>query len=158
MERIDHQLQDLAKIPPSQESEKRVTSIAVNREKGIIRIDQPQEWGGWIGTSFLIFLLPLSIILPQLLCSKGQCESYRVQLSIDWRSYINWHGFLVYFVYLAVLACVSILPIGKNVDGQQSKMGKLQYRLNGICSLISLLPILPVFLILTFSRIFFQGF
>ncbi|XP_032667096.1 delta(14)-sterol reductase TM7SF2 isoform X2 [Odontomachus brunneus] len=120
-----------------QESEKPVvTSIPVNREKGIIRIDQPQEWGGWIGTSLLLFLLPLSIILPQFLCSKGRGQSYLVQLSTDWRSYINWRGFLTYFVYLIALACVSIVPIGKNVDGQQSKIGKLQYRVNGFISAI----------------------
>ncbi|EFN80571.1 Lamin-B receptor [Harpegnathos saltator] len=98
---------DLTKVPLPQESreEKRVTSIPVNRDKGIIRIDQPQEWGGWIGTSFLIFLLPISIILPQFLCWKG-----------------------------LLLACVSVVPIGKNVDGQQSKIGKLQYRINGFVS------------------------
>ncbi|XP_011145470.1 delta(14)-sterol reductase [Harpegnathos saltator] len=128
--------QDLTKVPLPQESreEKRVTSIPVNRDKGIIRIDQPQEWGGWIGTSFLIFLLPISIILPQFLCWKGLCQSDRVQFSTDWRAYINLHGFLTYIVYLTVLACVSVVPIGKNVDGQQSKIGKLQYRINGFVS------------------------
>ncbi|XP_014484853.1 PREDICTED: delta(14)-sterol reductase isoform X2 [Dinoponera quadriceps] len=126
---------DLTRLPPAQESEKREASIAENREKGIIRIDQPQEWGGWIGTSLLTFLLPLSMILPQLLCLKGRCRSYLdVQFTTDWRSYINWQGFLVYVVYLTVLACVSILPIGRNVDGQQSKTGKLQYRINGFLS------------------------
>lgn len=129
MECNNDQFQDPIKL--IQESEKPVTSIPVNREKGIIRIDQPHEWGGWIGTSLLLFLLPLSIILPQFLCSKGQGQSYLVQLSTEWRSYINWRGFLTYIVYLIVLACVSIVPIGKNVDGQQSKIGKLQYRVNG---------------------------
>lgn len=130
MEYNNYQFRDLTKF--THESEKRVTPIPVNREKGIIRIDQPQEWGGWIGTFLLLFLMPLSIILPQFLCSERRDQHYLVQLSTDWRSYINLHGFLTYIVYLVALVCVSIIPIGKNVDGQQSKIGKLQYRINGI--------------------------
>lgn len=102
------------------------------RDKEMINVDKPQEWGGWIGTLLLIFILPLSILVPQLLCSKGQCKTlYRVKLSTDLKSYINWHGFLSYVVFLTVLACVSFIPIGKSVEGQQSKMRRLQYRANG---------------------------
>lgn len=104
----------------------------VKREKEIYRLDKPQEWGGWIGTFFLIFILPASIILPQLLCSKGQCKSAYVKLSTDLKFYINLYGLLAYVVFLALLACISIIPIGKIVDGQHSKIGILQYRINGI--------------------------
>ncbi|XP_011171224.1 delta(14)-sterol reductase TM7SF2 [Solenopsis invicta] len=107
----------------------------MNREKEIHRVDKPQEWGGWIGTSFLVFILPLSIILPQLLCSKGQCKTALVKLSVDWKSYINLHA-LSYVAFLTSLACISIIPIGKIINGQQSKIGRLQYRVNGFLSAI----------------------
>lgn len=110
----------------------------VKREKEINRVGKPQEWGGWIGTFFLIFLLPVSVILPQLLCSKGQCKSTLVKLSVDLESYLNLHTLytylytvLCYVAFLTLLACISIIPIGKTIDGQQSKIGRLQYRING---------------------------
>lgn len=105
----------------------------MKREKEINRVDEPQEWGGWIGTSFLIFILPISIILPQFLCSKGQCKFAHVELPINLESYINLHGLLSYVAFLIFLACISIIPIGRTVDGQQSKIGILQYRVNGTC-------------------------
>jgi len=114
---------------PLHESEKWET--VVKREKEINRVDKPQEWGGWIGTFFLVFVLPISVILPQLLCSKRQCKSTLVKLSVDVESYINLHTLLSYIAFLTLLACISIIPIGKNVDGQQSKIGRLQYRING---------------------------
>lgn len=113
----------------SQETEK--WEKTVKREKEINRVGEPQEWGGWIGTSFLIFILPMSIILPQLLCSKRQCKFACIELPINLESYINLHGLLSYVAFLILLACISIIPIGKTVDGQQSKIGRLQYRING---------------------------
>ncbi|XP_036149126.1 delta(14)-sterol reductase TM7SF2 [Monomorium pharaonis] len=120
--------QDVTK--PLQENE-----TDVKREKEINRVDKPQEWGGWIGTCLLVFILPLSVILPQLLCSKGQCKTALVKLSVDWKSYINLHS-LSYVAFLILLACISIIPIGKTIDGQQSKTGRLQYRVNGYLSAI----------------------
>ncbi|XP_029177423.1 delta(14)-sterol reductase [Nylanderia fulva] len=118
----------------SQESEK--WEETVKREKEINRVDEPQEWGGWIGTAFLTFILPMSIILPQLLCSKGQCKFGRVELPVNWESYINLSGLLSYVAFFILLACISIIPIGKTVDGQQSKIGRLQYRINGFLGAI----------------------
>lgn len=118
----------------SQETEK--WEKTVKREKEINRVDEPQEWGGWIGTSFLTFILPMSIILPQLLCSKGQCKFARIELPTNLESYINLHGILSYVAFLILLACISIIPIGKTVDGQQSKIGRLQYRINGTCLIL----------------------
>jgi len=115
----------------SQEAEK--WEETVKREKEINRVGKPQEWGGWIGTSFLIFILPVSIILPQLLCSKEQCKFACIKLPINLESYINLHGLLSYVAFLILLACISIIPIGKTVDGQESKIERLQYRINGIC-------------------------
>lgn len=113
---------------PLQEGEQWETGV--KREKEIIRVDKPQEWGGWIGTSLLLFILPLSVILLQLLCSKGQCKTALVKLSINWKSYINLYT-LSYVAFLTSLACISIIPFGKTIDGQQSKIGRLQYRVNG---------------------------
>lgn len=114
---------------PLHEGEKWET--IVKREKEINRVDKPQEWGGWIGTSFLVFILPMSVILPQLLCSKGQCKFALVKLPVNLKSYLNLYALLSYIAYLTLLACISIIPIGKTIDGQQSKIGRLQYRVNG---------------------------
>ncbi|XP_011686733.1 PREDICTED: delta(14)-sterol reductase [Wasmannia auropunctata] len=127
--------QDLGK--PLYEGE--TWDTVVKREKEIIRVDKPQEWGGWIGTFFLVFILPISVITPQLLCSKGQCKSALVKLSADVKSYINLYTLLSYAAFLALLACISIIPIGKSIDGQQSKLGRLQYRVNGfLCAIVAL--------------------
>lgn len=119
--------QDLTK--PLHESEKWET--IVKREKEINRVDKPQEWGGWIGTIFLVFILPISVIFPQLLCLKGQCKSALTKLPVDLKSYLNLYALLSYIAFLISLACISIIPIGKTIDGQQSKIGRLQYRING---------------------------
>ncbi|XP_071642688.1 delta(14)-sterol reductase TM7SF2 isoform X3 [Temnothorax longispinosus] len=114
----------------------------VKREKEINRVDKPQEWGGWIGTSFLVFILPISVILPQLLCLKGQCKSALVKPAVNLESYLNLYTLLSYIAFLTLLACISIIPIGKTVDGQQSKIGRLQYRINGFLSAIVTLMII----------------
>lgn len=101
------------------------------REKEINRVDKPQEWGGWIGTFFFVFILPMSIILPQLLCSKGQCKFAYVKLPVNLESYLNLYTLLYYIAFLTLLTCISIIPIGKTIYGQQSKIGRLQYRING---------------------------
>ncbi|KAG5341328.1 LBR protein, partial [Acromyrmex charruanus] len=124
--------QDITK--PLQEGEKWET--VVKREKEINRVDKPQEWGGWIGTFFLTFILPMSVILPQLLCSKEQCKSALIKLSADVKSYINLYALLFYIAFLTLLAGISIIPIGKIIDGQQSKIGRLRYRINGFLSAI----------------------
>lgn len=107
------------------------------RETEISKVDKPQEWGGWIGTSLLTFVLPLSIILPQLPCSKERCKLAAIELPTDLESYINLHGLLSYALFLTLLACVSILPIGRLVDGPQSRIGRLKYRMNGVPSLLA---------------------
>ncbi|XP_011876175.1 PREDICTED: delta(14)-sterol reductase [Vollenhovia emeryi] len=124
--------QDLTK--PVQEGEKWET--VVKRQKEINRVDKPQEWGGWIGTSFLVFILPMSAILPQFLCLKGQCKTALVKLPVKLESYLNLYTPLSYVAFLTLLACISIIPIGRTVDGQQSKTGRLQYRINGYLSAI----------------------
>jgi len=104
----------------------------VKREKEISKVDKPQEWGGWIGTSLFTLILPLSLILPQLSCSEKQCEFANVTLSTDLESYVNLYGLSSYVLFLMLLAAISIVPIGRIVDGLQSKIGRLQYRINGM--------------------------
>ncbi|XP_070524612.1 delta(14)-sterol reductase TM7SF2 isoform X2 [Cardiocondyla obscurior] len=115
---------------------------ALKREKEMYRVDKPQEWGGWIGTFFLIFILPLFVILPQLLCKKGQCKSALIKPPINLESYLNLYTLLAYVGFLTLLTCFSIIPIGKIIDGQESKIGILQYRVNGFLSAIITLIII----------------
>ncbi|XP_012215085.2 delta(14)-sterol reductase TM7SF2 [Linepithema humile] len=133
--------EDLKKFLLSQENEK---WEKMKLDKDMYRVDKPQEWGGWIGTFFLIFILPASVILPQLLCSKEQCKSAYVKLTTDLEFYINLYSLLAYAAFLVLLACISIIPIGKIVDGQHSKIGRLQYRINGFLSIILMVAVFGI--------------
>ncbi|XP_066598792.1 delta(14)-sterol reductase TM7SF2 isoform X2 [Prorops nasuta] len=102
-------------------------------------VSEPQEWGGWLGAFVLIFVLPLSIILPQITCTINNCKTVIPKVSMNWRYYLTLKSLLAYTGFLCLVTLVSILPIGKLVDGQQNKNGRLQYRLNGIfCAIICL--------------------
>ncbi|XP_012150155.1 lamin B receptor isoform X1 [Megachile rotundata] len=131
---------DLLKIANYEEDVVPNTKVIEKREKEISIISEPQEWGGWIGTLILIFALPLSTILPQLMCTKNQCSFGYFNISTDLNSYVNLEALTAYLGLLLFVSMISIIPIGRKVDGQQSRSGRLQYRLNGfLCALLSLL-------------------
>lgn len=110
------------------------------REKEINMVNEPQEWGGWMGTFVLIFLTPLITILPQLMCTESECTFGYPDIPTDLSSYVDLKVFGVYLGLFLFVIVTSTIPIGRKIDGLQSRIGRLQYRLNGfLCCLLSLI-------------------
>lgn len=101
-------------------------------KKEIELVSKPQEWGGWLGALCLIVLLPTAIILPQIACLNNKCVLTGYHWPQKLQSYLNANAAIMYLGFLVSLAILSILPIGRIVEGQQNKIGRLQYRINGI--------------------------
>lgn len=132
--------QNLLKIIKYEEDAKLNSHVLEKREKEINMISEPQEWGGWFGTLILIFFTPLITILPQLMCTQNKCKFEYPDIPTDLNSYINLKAFVTYLGFFLFVTIVSISPIGTKVDGPQSRIGRLQYRLNGfLCALLSLI-------------------
>ncbi|XP_076234062.1 lamin B receptor [Calliopsis andreniformis] len=131
---------NLLKTTNYEEEIKTDSQVTEKRMKEINIINQPQEWGGWFGTLLLIFLTPLIAIVPQLMCTQDQCKFEYPQIPTDLHSLISLKIFSIYLGFFLFVAIVSMIPIGKKVDGPQSRIGRLQYRLNGfLCALLSLI-------------------
>lgn len=107
------------------------TQMIEKRKKEINMVSEPQEWGGMFGTFILIFLLPVIIIVPQLLCAKNECTFKYHKISTDLNFYVNVKAFIAYLSLFLFVIIVSIIPIGRKLDGLQSRIERLQYRLNG---------------------------
>lgn len=128
--------QNLLKIIKYEEDAKLNSHVLEKREKEINMISEPQEWGGWFGTLILIFFTPLITILPQLMCTQNKCKFEYPDIPTDLNSYINLKAFVTYLGFFLFVTIVSISPIGTKVDGPQSRIGRLQYRLNGSSALV----------------------
>lgn len=102
-------------------------------------MSKPQEWLGWIGATCLTILLPCSIILPQISCQNNKCLLPGLKFSTKLQSYFNLYAALAYISFLLVVALSSFLPLGSVFDGMQMRSGKLQYRLNGLHTLLLVL-------------------
>ena len=114
-------------------------------KKEIELISKPQEWGGWLGALCLIFVLPIAIILPQIACSNNHCyisRLARITKGVKWESYLNLNAILSYTGFLIALGIASIIPIGRLVNGQQTKIGRLQYRINGLITALFMVTLI----------------
>jgi hypothetical protein len=103
------------------------------KNKKIDILGKPQEWGGWTGALVLIFAIPICTILLQIACSNDHCSPKKLRISLfkEWKSLFNLEAFLLYAGFLCFVSIISVLPIGRIIDGQQSRIGRLQYRING---------------------------
>ncbi|XP_012345755.1 delta(14)-sterol reductase TM7SF2 isoform X2 [Apis florea] len=116
------------------------TQMIEKRKKEINMVSEPQEWGGMFGTFILIFLLPVIMIVPQLLCAKNECTFKYYKISTDLNFYVNLKAFIAYLSLFLFVIIVSIIPIGRKLDGLQSRIERLQYRLNGfLCGILSII-------------------
>lgn len=150
--------QNLLKIINYEKDVKTDTQVTEKRKKEISMVSEPQEWGGWFGSFMHILLTPLTTILPQLMCTQKQCKFGYPEISTDLNSYINTKAFTAYLGFFLFMAIVSLIPVGKKVDGPQSRIGRLQYRLNGnFCSIFFRSRLLEVRIIIN-SILFFLGF
>ncbi|XP_014212423.1 delta(14)-sterol reductase [Copidosoma floridanum] len=109
------------------------------KRKKINLISKPQEWGGWFGALLLILFTPVYALLLQLVCSFNNCKYKNIFNLVnkrDWKSLFDLNAFLMYAGFIAFVAIMSALPIGRLIDGQQTKTGRLQYRINGFWTLL----------------------
>ncbi|XP_022081508.1 delta(14)-sterol reductase-like [Acanthaster planci] len=96
------------------------------------------EFGGPIGTLFIMLTLPPFIYYLYFTCSKDIC---RLQLlpafSYDWRDYYDREAYLLFLGWIALQAFFYMLPVGSVVKGLPLRNGRrLEYRLNGFFALI----------------------
>ncbi|XP_076873540.1 delta(14)-sterol reductase LBR [Brachyhypopomus gauderio] len=95
------------------------------------------ECGGSFGALFLMLLLPLLVLALLTLC--GQKDSSLLSLALwpcPFHSLWDWHVFGIVLLWILFHAVLSLLPIGKVVEGMPLKNGKtLKYRINGFFAL-----------------------
>ncbi|XP_076657065.1 lamin B receptor [Halictus rubicundus] len=132
--------QDLLKAMHYEKEVEQDPQVTEKRKIEINMVSEPQEWGGRFGAFILIFLGPLLIILPQLMCAPKHCKFGVPKFPKDVSSYINLKAFGTFLGFFLFVALVSVTPIGRKVNGLESRIGRLQYRLNGfLCAILSLL-------------------
>ncbi|XP_076762650.1 lamin B receptor isoform X3 [Xylocopa sonorina] len=130
--------QDLLKTLNYEKDTNLNMQVIEKREKEISMVSNPQEWGGWFGTFILIFLMPYVTILPQLMCTENECKFGYPKIPTSLNYYIDLKIFTTYMSLLLFVTIISIIPIGRKIDGPDSRIGRLQYRLNGfLCGLLS---------------------
>lgn len=94
-------------------------------------LTKSREWGGWFGTLVMSLMVPVMFLAPQIACTNNRCRSTYFRMPKDWRVFFNPNAFYAYALYIVVVAILSIIPIGRLVDGQHNKSGILKYRING---------------------------
>ncbi|XP_043477038.1 delta(14)-sterol reductase TM7SF2 [Leptopilina heterotoma] len=123
---------DLKKSALYEDSSVLDTVVPEKHKKEVDLLSKPQEWGGWFGVLLLMFIGPVSILLPQIACSRERCSMSKFRFSKDIKSYLNANVFLLYAGYLLFVSIMSLVPIGWIVEGQQTRVGRLKYRINGL--------------------------
>lgn len=102
------------------------------RKKTIDYIQKPREWGGWFGALFLIALMPLGMILPELYFFNLNNNNEPLSIPLERETYFSLESLFIFGGTLLLVALASYIPIGKLAEGQQTRSGVRQmYRLNG---------------------------
>jgi hypothetical protein len=52
-------------------------------------------------------------------------------LPLNWKAYFDLEVFALFLGFIVLQFMLSIIPVGKVVDGLPDKLGRLQYRCNG---------------------------
>ncbi|PSN36802.1 hypothetical protein C0J52_19387 [Blattella germanica] len=100
------------------------------------------EFGGALGALFLPILFQVFLLTSHLYVSKAHYGIKGFKVPFDWQTYFDWEVSAVCLGFIALQLILSVLPIGKLVDGLPGKLGKLQYRCNGVVNLIISVAIL----------------
>ncbi|XP_059354429.1 delta(14)-sterol reductase LBR isoform X1 [Carassius carassius] len=96
------------------------------------------EFGGRVGVFFLMFLLPVAVLALLILCGQkdASLQSFPLELPAL-QSLWDWQVFGIALLWLLLQAVLSLLPVGKLVEGMPLKNGKtLKYRINGFYALL----------------------
>uniref|UniRef100_A0A672NDY3 Delta(14)-sterol reductase LBR n=1 Tax=Sinocyclocheilus grahami TaxID=75366 RepID=A0A672NDY3_SINGR len=90
------------------------------------------------GVFFLMFLLPVAVLASLILCGQkdASLQSFPLELP-SLQSLWDWQVFGIVLLWLLFQAVLSLLPVGKLVEGMPLKNGKtLKYRINGFYALL----------------------
>ncbi|XP_062857297.1 delta(14)-sterol reductase LBR [Trichomycterus rosablanca] len=95
------------------------------------------EFGGRIGVMFWVLLLPVMVLALLILCRQKDASLSSFPLMLPpLESLWDWQVFGIVLLWLLFQAVLSLLPIGKVVDGMPLKNKVLKYRINGFCALL----------------------
>ncbi|XP_067240246.1 delta(14)-sterol reductase LBR [Chanodichthys erythropterus] len=96
------------------------------------------EFGGRVGVFFLMFLLPVAVLALLILCGQKDASLQNFPLDLPTlQSLWDWQVFGIVLLWLLFQAVLSLLPVGKLVEGMPLKNGKtLKYRINGFYALL----------------------
>lgn len=103
-----------------------------------------KEFGGIFGVLLLQILVPPSILAAHLYCSQTQSGVKNFRIPLDWKAYFDLEVAALYLGFVALQFVLSVIPVGKVVDGLPDKLGRLQYRCNGVLSCTITVVILGV--------------
>ena len=53
------------------------------------------------------------------------------KIPLDWKAYLDLEVAALFFGFIVLQLVLSILPVGKLVDGMPGKLERLKYRCNG---------------------------
>uniref|UniRef100_A0A671NCC1 Delta(14)-sterol reductase LBR n=1 Tax=Sinocyclocheilus anshuiensis TaxID=1608454 RepID=A0A671NCC1_9TELE len=96
------------------------------------------EFGGRVGVFFLMFLLPVAVLALLILGGQkdASLQSFPLELPAL-QSLWDCQVFGIVLLWLLFQAVLSLLPVGKLVEGMPLKNGKtLKYRINGFYALL----------------------
>ncbi|XP_043076474.1 delta(14)-sterol reductase LBR [Puntigrus tetrazona] len=96
------------------------------------------EFGGRVGVFFLMFLLPVAVLALLILCGQkdASLQSFPLELPAL-QSLWDCQVFGIVLLWLLSQAALSLLPVGKLVEGMPLNNGKtLKYRINGFYALV----------------------
>nr|XP_054759116.1 delta(14)-sterol reductase TM7SF2-like isoform X1 [Lytechinus pictus] len=119
-------------------SGKQQLEIPAEMKSGRVPKTTHYEFGGPIGTFFMILGIPLTVYYLYFTCQPSGCQlSYKPPISLDWRDYYDQEAYLFYIGWFFFQVILALLPVGKIVQGQPLRSGKrLSYRTNGLFALV----------------------
>ncbi|XP_077076975.1 delta(14)-sterol reductase LBR isoform X2 [Siphateles boraxobius] len=121
------------------EMEKKEETEALSQTKTPAAIKTTDlEFGGRVGVFLLMFLLPLAVLALLILSGQkdASLQSFPLELP-TLQSLWDTQVFGIVLLWLLFQAFLSLLPVGKLVEGMPLKNGKtLKYRINGFYALL----------------------
>lgn len=103
-----------------------------------------KEFGGTFGVLLLQIISPLSLLAAHLYSSKAQYGVKNFTIPFNWKAYFDLEVAALCLGFIVLQFVLSIIPVGKLVDGLPDKLGRLQYRCNGLLSAIITVTIFGV--------------
>lgn len=112
-------------------------TISGDKDKPVAQTKK-YEFGGPVGTFFMIFLLPATVYLVNYACNKGKCTVMELpRLPTKIAHLVDMEAGCIYLGWFTLQAILAILPLGPVAEGQPLKNGdRLKYRLNGFVALV----------------------